>query len=227
MTDSISKKALSTLLVAGALAFSCPATAGLFTYSAFDVDFTIDATNGDNSFTLRIENAADTTDPEWDNANYLGALGFKDLGIDFQQAGVSASLTSTPDDNGWDYIQSELNGQGCSDPNGQTGVICFASAPPIGVTNDMSFLISFTNAILDIDELLGPHLKLQFLSGLDQTCRRNAPDDCYYSEKEGSLLSVNIPGTPVPEPGSLALMLTGFGLLGIATRSRRRKGKTA
>lgn len=236
------KHALLAICGSVLLAFTGVASAGLYTYTAFGVDFTIDATNGGSGFTLRIENAFSTTDEEWDNAEFLGALGFKDLGIDFKAAGVSATLTSVPaGTTSWNYLQGELDASGCKDPSGQKGVICFSGLPQLEVTDDMLFTVALTNAVLNINAVDGPHLKLQFLR---EECKTKRGVETCELQKEGSLLSVNIPGANgngnggggggsngngngngngnnVPEPATLALV--GLSLLGLAAARRRRQ----
>ena len=201
-------KTFAAVLIAGAGLLGATQAGAVATYtkSFQGVTFTFEGDNGTNTFTLRIQNALGTTDPDWKDAASMAALGFKDLGIDFSAAGVSASMTSAPS-SAWDYLQGELDAAGCKDPKGQKGVICFSTAPPLAISDDMLFTVTITGATLNIGSI-GPHVKLQFLDAA--------------GVKEGSLFSENLTGGDggLPEPNTLALL--GLGLLGLGFGARRR-----
>lgn len=212
----IPRKFTLVLALAVALVTISGPTSATYSFQGVDFTWSLDLLDP-HIFTLRMQNALDA-DPDWADAVALDNIGFKDLGVDFQASGASASLSVDPSGgypggtSAWTNVQGELNANGCKDPNGQTGVMCFDATPPLALTNDMLFTVTITSALLAIDNDMGPHLKLRFLD-ID-------------GNKEGSLLSKNLgspdpgpgPGPgPIPVPAPVPLALIGLGgvLLGL------------
>jgi hypothetical protein len=216
----MSIRSVKSILAAGALALAAaaPAHATLYSDSFQGVTFNINATNGGSSFTFDI--VVGTLSGDWVGISAVAGIGFKDLGIDFGAAGVSATITPPGVAGSNSQIAAGLCGSG-SPP----GSICFGGSTYPGlnvaltVPGTTSFTIDITGATLNIASG-GPHLQIAFMDALNDT------------DKLGSLYSQNIPvttsngGGDVPEPATSALLLLGFGLLGIGFAARRRAQHT-
>ena len=154
-----------------------------------DVTFTTSVAG--SILTLTIDNALNA-DGDWTDIEYLGAFGLKNLGS------VTSVTSINPADVNWSL--NELNANGCE---GGGGGFCFTADPdPIPLANHMEWDITFAGGVLN-GAL--PHLKVQFLDA--------------DGNKEGSLMSLDVPA--IPEPETYAMMLAGLGLLGFVARRRR------
>jgi hypothetical protein len=211
MNKKLKNAMLAALLGATGIA---TAHAGLLTYQG--VTFT--SSWSGNVLTLEIDAAKHTDD--WSTASGLSALGIGGIG-DYTSVSVSATPRGA---SSWTTSSAELNGQGCSgDTKGQDGSrLCFYGQQ-IGLSDDMLFSFTFSGSQVDT---IDPHVKVQFVDG--------------EGKKVGSLLSATLPGAglqpavpavpssgggkpgDVPEPQSIALLLAGLGLMGLAMR---RKGR--
>jgi len=182
-------KALSAVVLG--LAFASSASANTLTYQG--VTFNTWAIDAD-SLGLSILNAPAATG-NWSGINYLKSFEIKGIG-DVASANISGpGGFSVNVDNG---LSANL---GCS--TGNTQGACFSAATPLALSNSMSWTINFTGTGLDFG---APHLKVQFLSSLNDT------------KASGDLLSQAIPA--VPEAETYALLLAGLGLMGAVVRRR-------
>jgi hypothetical protein len=187
--------AVSMLLAAG---FAASASAGTLTYQG--VTFTSSWTG--NVLTLEIDAAHPTGD--WAGATTLGALQLKDVGS-FDSVSLMAAPGSAID---WTLSSDELNANGC---NGGTHLgmgACFSGAH-VALADDMVFQFTFAGGATDFSS---PHLKVNFFNGDG-------------GDKVGSLLSMNIPAAPVPEPQSWAMLFGGLSVIGAMARRRRRTAR--
>jgi len=230
-----------------ALMAGTPATAAVvstYEYAFQGVDFTFNQLDAD-TFTLQMEGAR-SAGSNWDTATHLQAIGFKNLGIDFKTPGYGATLTASPAGtpaSDWSYVQAELDADGCKEArNGQQGVICFMSVPPLALTDDMLFTVELTGgAAMTLSEEKGPHLKLQFVNE-GEVCTttgkgRDKVETCLPGwVKVGSLLSEDMEWrdgssppdeTPeiaqIPEPSGIALVGLSLAAAGLAGRRRTLK----
>ena len=195
---------LVTLGLIGLLGFAAPAVSHAAFITTFQgVTFEINVTDAAAGiFTLEIDNLLNATG-SWEDVTQIGSLGFKDIGTNFTAAGSTitpGTATASP---------KELNANGCAGGS-STGQICFPFNPLLAAANDMTFTIDLNGSITVGPN--GPHLKVNF---------RDAAGN-----KEGSLLSQNLPATEVPEPGALVLLGTGLALLSGWVVRRRRQGLT-
>lgn len=191
MHTTIRKTLLSALLATGAIA---SAQAGTLEYQG--VTFTSSWT--DNVLTLEIDAAHPTGD--WASATTIGALQLKDIGT-FD----SVSLTSAPGGAAnWTLSSNELNANGCGGGAHVGASLCFFG-DHVALSDDMIFKFTFNGGATDFSS---PHVKVNLFDGDG-------------GRKVGSLLSENIPLTPVPEPQTYAMMLGGLGLMGVMVRRRK------
>ena len=214
---------IKSFFAAGAVALAAlaapAANATLYSASFQGVTFNINAVNGASSFTFDI--VVGTLTGDWVGISAVGGIGFKDLGIDFGAAGVSATITPP----GVAGSNTQINADACG-TGAPPGSICFGGATLPGlnvaltVPGTTSFTINITGATLNIAST-GPHLQIDFLDNLGDT------------SKLGSLYSQNIPVSSsssssgsgdVPEPGTMVLL--GVGLLALGFVARRRTLRT-
>lgn len=192
------RKAAVPILLAAGVGASVSANAGTLSYQG--VTFTTSWT--DNVLTLEIDAAHPTGD--WASATTLGALQLKDIGR-FD----SVSLAAAPGDAiNWTLSSDELNANGCTG-GAHPGIGACFSGTHVALTDDMVFKFNFTGSGTDFTS---PQLKVNFFDGAG-------------GDKVGSLLSMNIPAAPVPEPGSWAMLAGGLSVLGALARRRKRPSK--
>lgn len=169
------------------------------------VTFNTWAVDGD-TMGLSILGALTSATGNWTNVNYLSAFEIKDIGAVTGATIVSGPGFVTDVDQGLaNNVTNKLGDFGCT--TGGTPGACFFSTPPVALTDSMSWLIDFTGTNLSF---LAPHLKVQFLTNANDT------------KATGDLLSRAIP-TPVPEPETFAMLLTGIGLMSFVARRRKRQ----
>ena len=185
---------LKTMAVAALAIAALPAAAADNSLTWQGVTFNTTVINS-NTLQLDILNATSASG-DWTGVNYIAAFEIKDIG-DVTSATISGPGSFAAN------VSNGLNASvGCQ--SGGTNGACFTGAP-ISLTNNMAWTLGFgSNGALDFSS---PHLKVQFLETSTQTM------------KTGDLLSQNIP--PIPEPEAYAMMLAGFGVLGVIARRRR------
>jgi hypothetical protein len=191
------KKLISAVALALGVMSAMPASANTLTVDNVTFDIW---DSGASTFSVEITNALNGTGG-WADATQIEALAFNNLGV------TGIDYSSGPKGADWDITPGGLDASGC---NGSGNFVCFGGTP-IALTNDMTWVFSYTGGTLDLglpsgnnDGLFGPHLKVTFLN-----------DD---GEKVGTLLSQTV---PVPEPETYAMMLAGLGLMGFVARRRR------
>ncbi len=197
MKMTLRKAAVSALLAAG-LAASASASAGTLSYQG--VTFTTSWTG--NTLTLAIDAAHPSGD--WATATTLGALQLKDVGS-FDSVSLSAAPGAAVN---WTLSPDELNANGCTGGAHPGMGACF-SGTHVALTDNMVFKFDFTGSGTNFTS---PDLKVNFFNGAG-------------GDKVGSLLSMNIPAAPVPEPGTWAMLAGGLSVLGALARRRKKSAK--
>ncbi|MBA5689420.1 PEP-CTERM sorting domain-containing protein [Rugamonas apoptosis] len=197
------KTAGSLLLAAGLIAAPLSAHASL-TFQGVTFTFTQSAAN---VLTLEIDAAGRTGD--WATATNIGLIQVKDIGS-FTTAALSgeAGPPNTTAASLWTFSPNELNANGCDGGSSGAQRACFFApdtSKRIGLADDMIFHFTYTGGTQNFSD---PHLKLGFYNG-------NGED------KVGSLLSMNIPLNPVPEPETWGMFMMGLGILAFLARPRK------
>ena len=177
-------------IAAAVMAFVTPATANTLTFQGV----TFETLSSVNTLTLNITNALSGGTGNWADVNYLKAFEIKGIG---DVTGATLADWTTNVDNGL------ASAAGCT--TGGTPGACFYQSPAVALSDSMSFTIDFVGTNLNFD---APSLKVQFLTGLDDT------------KATGDLLSQTI---PIPEPEIYAMMLAGLGLMGFVVRRRNQQ----
>lgn len=196
------KTAGSLLLAAGLIAAPLSAIAGSITFQGVTFTFTEDSAT---QLTLEIDAAGRTGD--WATATNIGMVQVKSLGS-FTTASLTgdAGPTNTLLASGWTFSPNELTANGCDGGSSGDQRACFfapTTGDRIALGDDMKFHFTFTGGTQDFSN---PSLKVGFYVG-------DSPD------KQGSLLSMNIPA--VPEPESYGMFIMGLGILAFLARPRK------
>jgi len=162
----------------------------------------------DNVLTLNIYNALNAAG-DWLGINSLAAFEVKSANT------TNGTVTTTNTSRDWVYAAGGVNNGGSIDcGGGDTASSCFNAmsggvldpAPLSGsspTSDPMSWTIQYGAPV----NLSAPSLKVLFLDSS--------------GEKQGSLLSMTIPASPVPEPEVYAMIGVGLAVLGWVGRRKR------
>jgi hypothetical protein len=195
--------ALATAAI-GCASMAAPASAAVLVADGITYDLTLDSiTNGGltGNFTLDISGINSGTDTEGGRTG-INAFALNDPAVGDAVSGTSTGFTFVPG--------SGLNSTGCS---GSGNFFCFdnTSIPPTPSTllgDSLSILFSVTsNNAGSWTNYANPDFKIDWVG----------------TQNNYDLVSLGIPvNTGVPEPATWAMMLLGFGGIGMALRRSRR-----
>ncbi|HKO20262.1 MAG TPA: PEPxxWA-CTERM sorting domain-containing protein [Acidobacteriaceae bacterium] len=201
------RRVLLAALATTAIGFATPASAATLVADGITYNLTLNSiTNGGltGNFTLGISGINTASDTEGGRTG-INAIAFNDPATGDAVSGILSGFTFS--------AGSGLNSSGCS---GSGNFFCFdnSSIPPTPSTllgSSLSLVFSVTsNNAGSWTNYINPDFKIDWVGS------RNNYD----------LVSQNIPvnRTDVPEPATWAMMLLGFGGIGMAMRRRRAKG---
>lgn len=216
-------------LTAIAAALFAPVAKADYVLAFQGVTFTIGVLDPD-SLSLRIQNAASTTNADWASATNFGAFSLKDLGLDFSAAGGATAIATyftSPSNITVNGVRDDLNasaingGADCvAQTKGETGTVCFDFAPDLLLLDDLLFQIDFNQAFTIGSA--GPHLKVAFVDAnggkIGSLLSQNLPLSSSSSTSSGEASSSGV----IPEPGTSALALLGLALVAGSFAMRRK-----
>jgi hypothetical protein len=193
------------LAAAASIAIASPASAAVLVADGVTYDLTLNSiTNGGltGNFTLAISGINTASDTEG------GRTGINAFALNDPSLGNAVSGTSS----GFTFMTGGLNAAGC---DGSGNFFCFANSgynPGSPIPSSLSLMFSVTSDTAGSwANYATPDFKIDWVG----------------SKKNYDLVSLAIPvNNGVPEPATWAMMLVGFGGIGMAMR-RRRKGVLA
>jgi hypothetical protein len=193
------------LAAAASIAIASPASAAVLVADGVTYDLTLNSiTNGGltGNFTLAISGINTASDTEG------GRTGINAFALNDPSLGNAVSGTSS----GFTFMTGGLNAAGC---DGSGNFFCFANSgynPGSPIPSSLSLMFSVTSDTAGSwASYASPDFKIDWVG----------------SKKNYDLVSLAIPvNSGVPEPATWAMMLVGFGGIGMAMR-RRRKGVLA
>jgi hypothetical protein len=193
------------LAAAASIAIASPANAAVLVADGVTYDLTLNSiTNGGltGNFTLAISGINTASDTEG------GRTGINAFALNDPSLGNAVSGTSS----GFTFMTGGLNAAGC---DGSGNFFCFANSgynPGSPIPSSLSLMFSVTSDTAGSwANYATPDFKIDWVG----------------SKKNYDLVSLAIPvNNGVPEPATWAMMLVGFGGIGMAMR-RRRKGVLA
>jgi hypothetical protein len=196
------KIALATAAV-GLAATTTPASAATLVADGITYDLTLNSITDaglTGNFTLAISGINTASDTEGGRTN-INAFAFTDPTVGMIVSGTSSGFT---------WQTGGLNSSGC---DGSGNFFCFANSgynPGSPIPSSLSLMFSITSNTVGSFDNYTPSFKIDWLG----------------SQNNYDLVSLPIPvntGVPVPEPATWALMLLGFGGIGMVMRRSRRQ----
>ena len=191
---------LLAALATAAIGFGTPASAAVLVADGITYDLTLDSiTNGGltGNFTLAISGINTASDTEGGRTG-INAFAFNDPAVGTAVSGTSSGFT---------FMTGGLNSTGC---DGSGNFFCFTNTGWSGgspLPSSLSLQFNVTSNMAGSWTSWTPDFKI------DWTGSKNNYD----------LVSLPIPVDGVPEPATWALMLLGFGGIGMAVRRGRKQ----
>ena len=170
------------------------ASAGLLTFDGA----TFSSSWAGDILTIRIDADPTHLTGGWTNAVKIDSIAINDVGSVDDPTDISLAGPGTFGGNidGWG-----LDAGGCQDLSGGVNHPCWNGLADLA--DNMLFNFTFATGVANHTD--SPHLKVRFLDA--------------QGNKEGSLLSMDLPSVEVPEPGSVALL--GLGLVALIGLRRK------